>query len=224
MLSILSYSGFYGSMNSNIAYFRELVSSGKPLSVSTHSDADGVIAAVLLSTVTRIATSSKEHPNCPEFPSTFGKVGDVDVVLDQLPQAGTVRVNRAPLTVVVDHHPNHPETPPYKLVWDSVPTSLIVYEALKDMIPKEDAWKVAIGLVGDGQPELIPSEIWLEHRELLYEYGWVSESYGQTKFYSYPAYRLLSRAVNDICRANCPEVAFEMAKNCLLYTSDAADE
>lgn len=101
-----------------------------------------------------------------------------------------------------DHHPGHPpaDQRKYKLVWGEVPASLVVFKTFKDIIPEEQWWKIAIGCVGDGQPELIPSVIWKKFPSLLENYTSIWEQYGKLNFNEFPVYLRLSSNINAACK------------------------
>ena len=170
---------------------------------SAHRDADGVTSAVLLAHAGVIKEVF--------FPEDFGEVkfrGKIaTLVVDQVPNDPTWD------KICVDHHPDHPETRAYKLIHDSVPASLLVYRLVKDKIEYKYAWKVAVGLVGDGQPELIPLEIWENYPELLEEVGNVRDYQGRTYLSTYPVYTLLSSYINAPCRLGQPYEAYIILKN-----------
>ena len=169
------------------------------IKISLHTDADGIYSGVLLSTVIRVREVV--------FPDIFGEYSDEDLILDQVP------VDPLYDKLVIDHHPQHPENRRYRLIYDTVPTTLIVYNILKDHIPRDRSWLVVGGLVGDGQPELIPSNIWREHPCLLDEIGYMSDYRGDLHFYRTPLWNLLSSPVNALCRCNQPDTAFNIVKN-----------
>ena len=112
--------------------------------------------------------------------------------------------------IVIDHHPDHPEKRKYKLYWDNVPTGLIIWRELKDYIPKDQWWRVVGSLAGDGQPELVPDEIWDEFPELLDEKGIIYKSRGQLYMSKYPVYVYLASGVNAKCRIGDPIGALNM--------------
>jgi len=169
---------------------------GFPYTIITHTDADGIAAAVLAVTA--------EIGWHVMFASSFGEVRDAELVLDMVPQE-----NKETL-YVVDHHPGHIE-PKYKLYWGMYPASRLVYDLIKKCgIEVGYQWKVAVGCVGDGQPEAIPTEVWLKHKELLIQKGRISDKYGSTNIYGQPIFRLLSSPINAACRTNEPKLAFEI--------------
>lgn len=152
-----------------------------------HGDADGLASGVLIGYVSKV--------NNVWSPEEFGDAKDSDVVLDQVP------VDPTQPYIVFDHHSHPPkEKRKYQLVWDQVPATLIVYECFKAQIPDDMKWKVAVGLVGDGQPELIPLEVWKLCPELLTGYATASERYGKLSIYSIPLYLKLSSGINACCK------------------------
>ncbi|RLE62533.1 MAG: hypothetical protein DRJ47_10535, partial [Thermoprotei archaeon] len=116
--------------------------------------------------------------------------------------------------LAIDHHFHLRDEIKYKLVWDHVPTGLIVYELFKDLIPKEYSWLVAGSLVGDGQPALIPPEVFEQHPTLLEGRASIFQSYGKTSLYEYPLYTLLASPVNATCRTGKPYQAYRILKTC----------
>jgi len=169
-------------------------------SIASHTDADGVCSLVLL--------SYRVSGRRAYFPENFGELEeDTLICLDMVP------VDTEWSGLCIDHHPHHSENRRYTLIWDRVPTSLIVYRLVRDYIPEEERWKVAVGLVGDNQPELIPVEIWERFPELLDEYHFTNYSYGSVKGGSYTLYKLLSSGINNLCRVNHPEIAVRILKN-----------
>jgi len=160
----------------------------KPIIVASHSDADGVSSAVLVSYVFSIRKIV--------FPEIFGDVDDsIDLLLDGVP--------RDPMfsNFVIDHHV-HPreEDRNYILYWKNKPTSLIVWELLKDKIPKKQWWKTVIGCCGDGQPELIPTEIWNSDPQLFYEITSIASGRYGKYVSSKPVWQSLSPLINYCCR------------------------
>jgi hypothetical protein len=121
--------------------------------------------------------------------------------------------------IVVDHHPDHPIQRNYKLFWDKVPTGLIIWNEMKDYIPKSQWWRVAGSLTGDSAIEYLPPEIWDSFPQLL---DTKSSIYRDTKTYKikmgrpYPIYVYLSSGVNALCRMGNPA---EALKKCLTWRS-----
>jgi hypothetical protein len=174
-----------------------------PVYVSAHNDADGVTSAVLL---------SYAFPAKVSFPKTFGEAdSSIDIIVDQVPKDPTFP------NIVFDHHPGHPDenNRGYTLVWDTVPASLIVYRFVKNKIPKHMLWKVVVGICGDGQPELIPSEVWDACPELCNEI--VSSRRGRYGKYvgSRPVWDCLSAPINYSCRLakSGPELAYNLLRS-----------
>jgi len=164
-----------------------------------HDDADGIASAVLLSHAFPV-----KDVFCPEDFGEWEAKADLskkyvppDVCVDMIPKdpewAG----------LCIDHHPNHPPSSvrKYTLVWDGgFPATGIVYNLFKEHIPAEDHWKMVVGLVGDGQADLIPPEIWAKCPSLLDGYGAVYEKYGKITIYKLPVYLKLSSFINAPCK------------------------
>ena len=97
----------------------------------------------------------------------------------------------------IDHHLPHDKKHKYRLISDDVPATLITWREFKKDIPKKEWWKIAIGLAGDGQPELIPTEVFQECPTLLKNVKTsVFQSYGKWKISTFPLYKLLSSNIN----------------------------
>jgi len=178
-----------------------------------HDDADGISAAVLLGHVFKV-----NKVFCPEnfgewepFPDIAKNYIPPDVCCDMIPQHPEWK------GICFDHHPNHPPASErkYTLVWDQVPASMIVYNAYKKLIPAKYHWKVAVGLIGDGQGDTIPTHIWRSNPELLHGYSmYVAEKYGKLVISTYPLYIRLSSFINAACKI--PDkwyVAYQVLKN-----------
>ena len=174
------------------------------ISLAFHDDADGIYSAALISSIFKV-----KNFVCP---NEFGDYHlDDDTFVDLGLDLG------APLHeefegILIDHHP-HPFETKYKLIWDSKPTTGIVYDIFSDMLASEHKWKVVGGLVGDGQVELTPDEIWesypflLEQRSTIYR-----NKYNKLSEYAYPVFKLLSSPVNAMCRVGSPYDAYEIVK------------
>ena len=192
--------------------------------LAMHDDADGLTSGALLTFVFKTA-----EVTCPE------DFGDWPIVPDpaknlKVPDACTDMIPKNPdwNGFCIDHHPGHPEQDKrkYKLVWGEVQATLLVYRLFRDVIPKEHRWKVAVGLVGDGQPELIPSEIWKEYPQLLESYSTIWDKYGKLEFSQFPIYMRLSSNINAACKIpdkwyNAYQV-LKMAKDPLQILEDPA--
>lgn len=175
----------------------EWIKKQEPLTVAFHKDADGVYSTALLSTVFKI-----KYIYSPD------RFQDYLYFLEEQTNANLpihIAVDLGqPLykeykNLVIDHHVH--EDPWYPLVWDNVPTGLIIYNLFKDKIPDDKKWYVAGSLIGDGQAELIPDEVWDLSPELLGVYHRVYETYGQLKLSrGFPLYKLLSSPINAMCR------------------------
>jgi len=129
--------------------------SRKEITVATHSDADGLYSAALLSLAIPVKII--------KYPEEFGEVDKEDICLDMIP------LNPKYKGIVVDHHPLHPSIHSYQLEWEPVPTGLIIFHQLGHCIPTSKWWLVVGSCIGDGQPELIPPEIFKASPDLLEE-------------------------------------------------------
>jgi len=175
----------------------------------THGDADGIVSAWICKKADILAGI--------EFPEEFGDYHGktADLMLDMRP------VDPEFVGVVIDHHLEHPSERKYKLIWGNAPTTFLCYELFKDKIPEDELWKVAIGIAGDGQPELIPLEIIDRYPELFYQdvyFGWKDE------FSILLCFRG-SSLINACCRLNSPTLAFERldkAKTLMDLISDSS--
>ena len=188
------------------------IKSREPLSVATHRDADGIYSLALLDTVFKVtAVNIPDEFGDYGFPSTDPDVPQEDVSCD----LGEPRFPDWE-GIAIDHHPHeNVESMKYKLVKGVVPTGLMVWELFKDRIPKDQWWKAAGACVGDGQPELIPAEIFeacpmlLERRGNLYK-----SQYNKLSHYVYDIYKLLSSPINAVCRTGRALEAFKILRIC----------
>jgi len=115
--------------------------------------------------------------------------------------------------VVIDHHPLHNPDHKYILYYDNIPTGLIIYKMFSHRIPKEYHWLVVGSCMGDGQVDLVPTEIWRNHPILLEEVATVYTSRDDSLFMSkVPIYYKLSSPINDLCRCNMPESALRVVQ------------
>lgn len=182
--------------------------------LAMHDDADGLTSGVLLTFAfkTGEVTCPEDFGDWPIVPDPTKNLKVPDACCDMIPK------NPEWTGVCIDHHPGHPEPDKrkYKLIWGEVPATLMVYRLFKDIIPKEHRWKVAVGLVGDGQPELIPSEVWKDYPFLLENYtrAFVTK-WGKTEFSQFPIFMRLSSNINAACKI--PDkwyVAYQVLKAC----------
>jgi len=169
--------------------------------ISTHGDADGLASCALIK-------SFSTQRILVNIPTIFGHIHTRStLVLDQIPKK---RIK----ALVIDHHPSEMHAGHnYPLIHDTVPTSLIVYSVFKDLIPEEERWKVAVGLVGDQQPYMIPNEIWETYPELLDELVSIGKSTRTSRYWqaSNPLWLSLSN-INYLCRlaGNAPYQALDL--------------
>jgi hypothetical protein len=175
-----------------------------------HHDADGITTAYLASYGIKNA----------KLEGWDGKFGDTtglksgDWMVDMRPMQNMEGLN------VIDHHLPHREDRKYNLISDEVPASLIAFNKYKEDIPKSEWWKVAIGVMGDGQPELIPPEVFNQCPQLLTRVKTSSyQSYGKWKISYYPTYKLLSSYVNSFLRKR----DFENALNLIQYSQQPSN-
>lgn len=176
--------------------------------IRCHWDADGLISGYLTS-------FGVENPEIQvgEYSKGFGATYDLgsdDYMVDMKPQDSDWDGD------CIDHHPFHPPLTErkYSLIWKKKPASILCWKKFKEDIPKDEWWKVAIGAVGDGQPEKIPFEVWDSEPELYLDHNtYISKKYGQWKTYSQPAYRLLSSAINAFARYGEFEIALDLIKD-----------
>ena len=175
--------------------------------IVTHHDADGITAAVLL------VEATNTDPNRVKFADKFGSyITPEDIMLDMRPIEGF-------RGICYDHHPDHPEDRKYTLIWDDVPTSLIVFNKFRDSIPREHWWKVVVGVTGDGQANKIPTYIWKLFPELLIvsENKYWGGSYYKT--WQSPAYSRLSALINAAARSRKADLSFRK-----LLAADKVDD
>ena len=174
-----------------------------------HHDADGICSAHFVALVTPDAKIKVVD----EFGSTKGwEKGDI--MVDMRPNNPNIE------GLVIDHHLPHPEPHKYELISDVVPASLITWRLYKDKIPKEEWWKLAIGVMGDGQPELIPIEIYEECPSLLKNVKTsIYQSYGKWNINMMPLYKLLSSSINSFLRKG----EYDSALNLLKYSESPMD-
>jgi len=166
-----------------------------------HHDADGVTSAYFTSFHVKDAVRIKiteEFGDAPEWQKD-------DIMTDMKP------LNPSIEGLVIDHHPNHPTNRKYMLIWDNVPASLIAYRQFLDEIPKNERWKLVIGLVGDGQPELIPPEIFRDFPSLLKRVNTkIYQSYGKWSVNTIPMYKVLSSYINALLRLHKYDEALKL--------------
>jgi len=169
----------------------------EPLNVAFHRDADGCFSTSLLATIFKIKyiyAPDKFQDYLYYLEEQTNSKLPISVAVD-LGQS----LHKEYKNLVIDHHAH--DEPWYPLIWDRIPTGLIIYNLFKDKIPENKKWYVVGALVGDGQPELIPDEIWDKYPELLETSHKLYETYGQLKFSRpFPIYKLLSSPINASCR------------------------
>ena len=180
--------------------FRTLLSSRSIKNIASHGDADGVSSAYI--------SALKFRQNKPEvyFPTEFSdtrnlKGDEADLVLDKVP-------SKEFQGLVIDHHPDHDPNCKYGLWYGHAPASRLSIDMFKEDLPNRLWWKAAPGIVGDGQPELIPTYIWEACPELLEQVCTVTKYRGNTNVYKNPVWFLLSSPLNSACRVGKRNLAF----------------
>jgi single-stranded DNA-specific DHH superfamily exonuclease len=168
----------------------------EPIRLATHNDSDGVYSAAIVASVFNVKSV--------EFPE-FHKYKEYDAALD------LGQPEEAWNGVLVDHHPILEEYyKPELFFHGNVPTGVLLYNHLKDLIPQEKSWYVIGSAVGDGQPEAVPKEIWKQYPILLDERGIIYKYKGESKTTEVPMFYYLSSGCNAFCRLGVPHRAFEI--------------
>jgi len=187
----------------NIKDKEELISSLKemePLQVAYHGDADGISAVCLLSSIFNV----EESRDYPYSPLIFGDYSNGNIALDL-----GAPINRFD-GIIIDHH-EHTKID-YKLVLGNVPTGLMIYTLFKDKISDNKKWLAVLSCVGDGQPELIPDEVWEQIPELWHGMGNIYKSkYREIKSYPYPLFAKIATPLNALCRIGDLQSAYSIA-------------
>jgi single-stranded DNA-specific DHH superfamily exonuclease len=179
----------------------EYLKAMQPLKIAYHGDSDGIASCALLASMFEIV----QDKNYPYTPNKFGEYKDGEIAVDcgAPPEGYTTGL-------VIDHH-SHPDKPTYPLVLGNVPTGVTLYEVLKDHIPKERLWLVALSANGDGQPEVTPDAVWEACPELWHSSGNVyKDKMNKLKAYAYPYFAKLSSPVNAISKTGAPSKALDV--------------
>jgi len=181
----------------------------EPITLACHDDADGLYSATLIRRLFNVKNVS--------IPKLFGDYATQMIYNDKVKTNVAVDLG-APLDnsydgIVFDHHPNHPDDRKYKLIWDTCPTGLVIYNQFKEYIKPEDTWLVIGSLCGDGQPELVPDEIWKVNPSLLEGRGYMKEYGGKLYAGTYPIFTSLSSGINSLHRLGFPEQALNLLDN-----------
>jgi len=178
-----------------------------PLKILAHKDADGIASLVLL--VEALNTKYITVGTQGRF-RDYTLDGELaDIVLDL----------GAPLQedfsgIAIDHHDHFNWPGKYDLIWDNKPTTRIIYDLFRNRIPNESKWKAVVGICGDGQPALIPDEIWDTFGALLFLRIDTVEGkyYGKYTHWSAPLYKLLHSPINYIARTGDGYAAYRLLK------------
>lgn len=174
--------------------------------IVAHGDADGVTSTVLLLKGLNLDIN---HVSI-RFPKNFGEYDeDTDYILDMTP------IDNNYTKTVIDHHPQSRaiENPKFKLIYQSHPTSLIIYNQFSRRLSDKDRWKVVIGCVGDGQEDRIPNDIFYQYPELLIKVRTITKRFGKYDEFSIYKFKKLSSLINGPCRINNPELALTKLYN-----------
>jgi len=175
----------------------EEIFDGPIAGLSWHRDADGCFSAALLANSIGV--------EFVQSPIEFGDVGPkITHVVDQVPKKATFS------GVVMDHHDRHPKKHSYKLVYDTMPSTGIVFQIVKDILKenktyKEYAWKVVAGLMGDQGVAYVPAEVWRSNPILMSHYMNYWPVWGQEEQWgglNLPMYKMLASGINALCRMN----------------------
>jgi len=185
--------------------------------IFAHHDADGITSALFL----QYGIGEELEVVFPEKFGDTSKWVTGSYMVDMRPRNPDIE------GIVIDHHLPHPEHHKYELISAEYPASLITWETYKDKIPKKEWWKLAVGLSGDGQPELMPTEVYKEHPSLLKTVkSSLYQRYGRWTASMFPIYKLLSSMINAYLRKGEYESAFNLLKYSKspmnLYTSEDA--
>jgi len=185
-----------------IEALKKEASKDNPIKIIGHADADGITSTLLL-----VLALNTPHVQVT-IERKFRNYGDNHIALD-------LGAPREDFTgIAIDHH-EHFDWKKYNLIWDNKPTSRIVYDLLKDKIPRKDKWKVVVGITGDGQPQLIPDEIWDEFGALLLtELDTIEgQIYGKYSHWKAPIYLLMHSPINYTAKVGNTYDAYVILKN-----------
>jgi len=114
---------------------------------------------------------------------------------------------------IVDHHGEYGLVTNYHLIYGPEPASFLAWREFKEDIPKDQWWKLCIGVVGDGQPELIPYEVFESCPRLLVPHKtWGgAKNYGKdVALYFYPTYKMLSSPINRLLKTGNSDGALRL--------------
>jgi len=170
--------------------------------LAMHDDGDGISSGVLFTSLFKT-----KEVWCPEdfgvwsIKGLKNSNGEIvyppDACVDMVPQDPNWEGK-----ICIDHHPDHlPENlRKYKLIFGNVPAAVIIYKVFKPFIPRSQRWKVVVGAVGDGQPEVVPPEIWREYPILLERTVTTYSRYGNLQTAKFPIFLRLSAPINAACK------------------------
>lgn len=156
---------------------------------SVSADADGLTSAALY----QLEKQIELEVECPPF----GKVNPrATYVFDMKPNDPNLKL------VVFDHHPPYPAQNNWEVhtEGDSIPATLVVahYLGMKEGNPH--AWRIPLGLDGDGSAVITPTWIWKQFRDITEITGYPRESYGKLTIKPILAYEQAKSLLNFGCR------------------------
>jgi len=176
------------------------------ITIRAHHDMDGLCSGYFLSLV--IPNSTVQIWD-GQFGDTTGlKPGDY--MVDMRPKQDMEGLT------VYDHHGPYPDEHKYTLIYSEEPACWIVWNKHKDEIPRDKWWLLAAGVIGDGQPELIPYEVFKECPKLLTKVktsAYKDKYTGKWKQNYFLLYKLLSSGINSLLRIHNLDAALELVKN-----------
>jgi len=182
----------------------EEIRSMEPLRLAFHGDADGLASACIIASIFKV----REDSNYPYSPEIFGDYIDSDLAVDLGSPLGAYD------GIIIDHHPDHPENPEYRLVLGIEPTGVILYKLFKDLIPDNKIWLVCLSACGDGQPEVIPSDVWMRSPFLWEMQGKIyRDQYRKIRTYPYPLFSIISGPINSMCRMGDVMGAYKLLRS-----------
>jgi len=178
----------------------ESSTSTKPTVLASVSpDADGLSSAALY----KLMKNIEFEIECPSFGNINPRAA---YVFDQKPADPNLKV------VVFDHHPPYPEKHNWELhtQGDKKPATLVVAEHLGIKEGCPHAWRIPIGLDGDGSSAMTPTWIWRQFRELTEITGYPKETYGQLRISPTLAYEQAKSLINFGCRLGAYRETFSI--------------
>lgn len=156
---------------------------------SVSGDVDGLTPTALYQLEKKIELEIE----CP----AFGRVNPkTTYVFDMRPDDPAMKL------IVFDHHPPYPTPNNWEIhtEGDHIPATLVVAHHLGIKEGNPHAWRIPIGLDGDGSAALTPTWIWKQFRELTELTGYPRDSYGKLALKPILAYEQAKSLLNFGCR------------------------